>query len=371
MRTIPTLGDCNLGLRRSPITTLKKKRAVHWWTEVVSRSCRSQPSAVRELCKDRIRRLVALQKHQGWSPIHLEVNPRRSPRCPKWFELSRWRSERCRIAVAQLQTESEKKKSRYNASRGKTSMEEQIEERTKIGSVFEGDERGKSRFHNVMTRKKKIKYFGAFKNTGRVHTLLHSILLNSQSVWASNAFATTQPRIRSTRSATSEHQTSNAPELTSVWVSYDVNDSIEAQMQNPTTLDKERKHSPETTGTRPDDAQNITVQDSPYLSNIENGSFHLFVWILAFYYSVVYFFPDFLVTFVTISSSSPAGHLIAFDGDIDKMRILLPVVQHSEGRKSCLENPHRGDKKGETPPPDGCPLAIVMYAVFFASFLTR
>jgi hypothetical protein len=40
MGTIPTLRDCNLGLRRSPITTLKKKRAVHWWTEVMSRLCR-------------------------------------------------------------------------------------------------------------------------------------------------------------------------------------------------------------------------------------------------------------------------------------------------------------------------------------------
>ncbi|KAJ6478982.1 hypothetical protein C8R45DRAFT_1101417 [Mycena sanguinolenta] len=51
-------------------------------------------------------------------------------------------------------------------------------------------------------------------------------------------------------STTTGHQTPNDLELSSVWISYTESDSIEAQMQNPTTLDEESKHSVATAGIR-------------------------------------------------------------------------------------------------------------------------
>ncbi|KAF8185599.1 hypothetical protein K438DRAFT_1765824 [Mycena galopus ATCC 62051] len=55
------------------------------------------------------------------------------------------------------------------------------------------------------------------------------------------------PQSSSTRTG---HQTPNDLGLSSVWISYAESDSIEAQMQNPTTLDEESKHSVATAGIR-------------------------------------------------------------------------------------------------------------------------
>ncbi|KAF7349112.1 hypothetical protein MVEN_01433400 [Mycena venus] len=51
-------------------------------------------------------------------------------------------------------------------------------------------------------------------------------------------------------STTAGHQTPSDLELSSFWISYVESDSIEAQMQNSTTLDEERKRSVTTAGTR-------------------------------------------------------------------------------------------------------------------------
>ncbi|KAJ7882542.1 hypothetical protein B0H14DRAFT_2565236 [Mycena olivaceomarginata] len=51
-------------------------------------------------------------------------------------------------------------------------------------------------------------------------------------------------------STTTGHQTPNDLELSSVWVSYVESDSNGAQMQNPTTLNEESKHSVATAGIR-------------------------------------------------------------------------------------------------------------------------
>jgi hypothetical protein len=51
-------------------------------------------------------------------------------------------------------------------------------------------------------------------------------------------------------STTTGHQKPNDMELSSVWVSYVESDSNGAQMQNPTTLNEESKHSVATAGIR-------------------------------------------------------------------------------------------------------------------------